>query len=318
MNTIQGTEVTRCQAPDCNESFKKSYSRGGTDKKYCSNVCYSSSRSAIESTCQNPTCGASFAHPKSVARKYCSRRCSAENQSTKRPSKGEVDPRNSRRLSSECSRCNSPISTAYRYCSDCSENRPQWVLEDKVTTWLEIGSSAASDTSGELSDWARSYLIARAEDKCTECGWCTPNPILGRPILTVDHIDGNWKNNNFDNLKVLCYNCHTLTDTWGRLNKTSGGTRPRSGTREHPKDSGFVCLDCGVSISRGASRCAEHSVAHRRSKIDWPEITDLVNLVSRIGFDPAGKTLGVSGNAVRKRISREGVDPYSIVRVDID
>ncbi|MDQ0843035.1 HNH endonuclease [Streptomyces sp. V1I6] len=32
--------------------------------------------------------------------------------------------------------------------------------------------------------------------------------------LEVDHIDGDWRNNRLDNLRLLCPNCHSSTDTY--------------------------------------------------------------------------------------------------------
>lgn len=52
-------------------------------------------------------------------------------------------------------------------------------------------------------------LIALRGRKCENCGlteW------LGEPInLEVHHIDGNRNNNELDNLKLLCPNCHSYT-----------------------------------------------------------------------------------------------------------
>jgi hypothetical protein len=55
------------------------------------------------------------------------------------------------------------------------------------------------------------------EDKCSSCGlteW------LGNPLsLHLDHIDGNNHNHVKSNLRLLCPNCHSQTDTWCGKNK---------------------------------------------------------------------------------------------------
>ena len=49
------------------------------------------------------------------------------------------------------------------------------------------------------------------EYKCEECSLVEWN---GKPIpLELDHIDGNHYNNEFSNLRIICPNCHALTDT---------------------------------------------------------------------------------------------------------
>jgi hypothetical protein len=41
-------------------------------------------------------------------------------------------------------------------------------------------------------------------------------------VLQVDHIDGNAGNNMPDNLRLLCPNCHSQTDTFAAKNKGNG------------------------------------------------------------------------------------------------
>ncbi|MEU4731650.1 HNH endonuclease [Streptomyces sp. NPDC023588] len=49
-----------------------------------------------------------------------------------------------------------------------------------------------------------------------ECGMCgIPATWQDCPLpLEVDHIDGDWRNNLRENLRLLCPNCHSTTDTY--------------------------------------------------------------------------------------------------------
>jgi hypothetical protein len=65
----------------------------------------------------------------------------------------------------------------------------------------------------------RKRLLASGlkQHKCEKCGlaeW------LGQPIpLELDHIDGDRANNSFENLRILCPNCHAQTDTYRGRNQ---------------------------------------------------------------------------------------------------
>lgn len=63
------------------------------------------------------------------------------------------------------------------------------------------------------------FLIEKHGNKCMECGWCKINPVTNKVPIQLEHIDGNSDNNLLNNLKLLCPNCHSLTPTYGSLNK---------------------------------------------------------------------------------------------------
>ena len=48
-----------------------------------------------------------------------------------------------------------------------------------------------------------------------ECSNCNLQDWLSHPIpLELDHIDGDPSNNTLENLRLLCPNCHALTETY--------------------------------------------------------------------------------------------------------
>ena len=126
-----------------------------------------------------------------------------------------------RRPRGNCLHCGAEVARSGRkYCDNRCQNERQY--HEYIERWkrgLESGLAGGFN----LSNHVRRYLAAKYGDAaCPQCGWSERNPATGKVPLTVDHRDGDWRNCDEENLRVLCPNCHALTPNYGKLNKGKG------------------------------------------------------------------------------------------------
>lgn len=183
------------------------------NRRFCSLSCSNRARPSRKSIFVKKCIGCDqdfTVDSKSRKNKFCSRSCSAKINNL-----GMV--RNGTAQTKTCMACLKPVSNRNRsgYCT----NECRW--NDEIKRWL----------SGELdgcwkythASYVRRYLEQKTSNSCEECGYNTTRKD-GSSILQVDHIDGNWRNNKPENVRLLCPNCHCLTDTWGAGNMGRGRT----------------------------------------------------------------------------------------------
>jgi 5-methylcytosine-specific restriction endonuclease McrA len=111
-----------------------------------------------------------------------------------------------------------------------TQNEAHW-LEIKVNKW----KSGLFIRSEYIPDFIRNYMFTKYGNKCQLCGWGEIHPITGRIPLQIEHIDGDCTNHAETNLQLLCPNCHSLTPTYGALNKGKSTRFNRRLARENDR-----------------------------------------------------------------------------------
>lgn len=140
-------------------------------------------------------------------RKFCSDKCSTYKDKTH---------------NGRCLFCGATLSHKRKlFCDQTCHMR--YVDKQFIDNWKNGMESGTCGGMGFVtSKRIRNYLFKKYNGLCCQCGWHEINPKTGKVPLQIEHIDGNYKNNNEDNLKLLCPNCHSLTETYGSLNKGNG------------------------------------------------------------------------------------------------
>jgi RecJ-like exonuclease len=97
-----------------------------------------------------------------------------------------------------------------------------------------------------------------------------------------------------DKCDLLCANCHREAH-WEQ--KEFINLSPRSPTKI------YRCNVCETQISNKAKMCSSCE-SKQREKVSWPTKEELIKMVEETSYSAVGKNLGVSDNAVRKRINK--------------
>lgn len=138
----------------------------------------------------------------------------------------------------------------------------------------------------------KKLLLIGFNYECSECK--IGDEYNHKPIsLQLDHINGVNNDNRIDNLRFLCPNCHSQTETF-------------SGKR-HKKTN--YC-SCGNIISSSSDYCFLCRPT-RPTKIDWPSVEEMSNLVWEKPATQLSKELGISDVAIAKFCKNHDIDKPS-------
>lgn len=157
--------------------------------------------------------------------RFCSSKC-ARCFSTK-ANRAEINEKVSKALRGEnyipqedfCLYCGGALKkSSKRFCSiDCHTNYENLIYVNKWKLGIISGVSGKSNTSTQI----KNYFKLKHGNKCQKCGWHELNKYTGKVPLELHHNDGNYMNNDEDNLSLLCPNCHSLTSTYKAANRNN-------------------------------------------------------------------------------------------------
>lgn len=224
--------IRNCNNPDCNKEYSaqtRELNRG--NGIYCSRSCSGIMSALVKyANAKSKTPNANCAICKTELYVTEQRRknsksglffCSREHQAIGfKNSDFQVKPGPDAKVEKrKCSRCSTTLRSNNTICKFCLTDYKieLWLAGDISVTWQK--------GSREPKDFVKKYLLKTRGDKCEECGFDRKRP-NGTSKIQMDHIDGDYTNNEITNLKLLCPNCHDDTETYGSKNK-NGGRRYR-------------------------------------------------------------------------------------------
>lgn len=124
-----------------------------------------------------------------------------------------------------CLNCGKELNERHKtYCDNRCHQEFQY--KQYIEKW-KLGIEDGMRGEYQISSYIRRYLFDKYDNKCAKCGWCEINPFTNCVPLEVHHIDGDYTNNDEQNLLLLCPNCHSLTETYKALNKNGRTDRQK-------------------------------------------------------------------------------------------
>lgn len=111
-----------------------------------------------------------------------------------------------------------PMIEVYNSLPQSTKDKMNWAKGKTITPNNEI----FTENSGYSNELVKQRIV-KDNLLAYHCVKCKIDSWQGETlVLDLDHINGNNKDNRLENLRYLCPNCHSQTDTYKGRNKNSG------------------------------------------------------------------------------------------------
>jgi len=165
------------------------------------------------------------------------------------------------------------------------ENLINGIKKFPMSHWLQYGSKIGSSSLKE-----KLYEEGLKKRICEKCGqgesWNGDHM-----SLILDHINGDPKDNQLKNLRILCPNCNATLPTHCRGHK--------------PKEKQKYFCSCGKEITNRSKQCLPcsnktNNKAYSQRKVERPSYQQLLQEIKEFGYSGTGRKYKVSDNSIRK------------------
>ena len=137
-----------------------------------------------------------------------------------------------------------------------------------------------------------------------ECYECKLSEWRGKKIcLQIDHINGTNNDHRIENLRLLCPNCHSQTNTYAGKNKNLELDKNGNVIKKKANPTHYCGICNKACFSALCAKC--HHQSQRKFEVSKEE---LELLIKKFPMTYIGKMFGVSDNAIRKRAKLLGID----------
>lgn len=176
----------------------------------------------------------------------------------------------------------------YTHSERIKITKPQEYSKRKPNNEVFIKGEALPNTTGLKTRILKNNLMPYECSVCKIVEW--QNKKLS---LQLDHINGDNTDHRLENLRFICPNCHSQTDTYAGKNK------------KDKKKTDFNCCICFSKINRKAKSCSKCLILFRKPtkiKLSLIEIIEKLKTKTCVAL---GKELNVSDVCIKKFIKSE-------------